>query len=231
VVGDECQLKEITSATAKPKHYGDRLPPNPRAASGSAGTRPRPRQVVLGYSYTGADARWAPADYDYGELTHVSQLSHLPGRRHDDRRRHLRSEAHRACQEERRQVDGVAYAKDKGMAGVLVWALGHDLYAGRPVLLDAIARKMGVAPADPPIEYLKKYDDRRIGDAKKLSQEIVKAQGETTRLGASGAARVGRRHVDRFHAGRPFQRRGLRPQHRRRRARQIARRCAGLGPF
>jgi chitinase len=74
------------------------------------------------------------------------------------------------------------YAKDKGLAGVFTWSLGTDLYAGRPVLLDTMAQSFGVPPADPPVEFLKKYYDTRISDAKKLSQEIVKAQGELVRL-------------------------------------------------
>jgi hypothetical protein len=84
--------------------------------------------------------------------------------------------------DEQSAAEKCAYAKSKGMSGVIMWALGQDLYAGRPVLLDAIARTMGVPAADPPIDYLKKYDDRRISDARKLTQEIVKAEGELARL-------------------------------------------------
>jgi chitinase len=79
-------------------------------------------------------------------------------------------------------ADKCRYAKEKGMGGVLAWALGQDLHAGRPVLLDAVAQAMGVPPADPPIDYLKRYYEARVGDAKKLSQEIAKAQGELVRL-------------------------------------------------
>src|SRR5260221_83376 len=43
------------------------------AASGPAKVRPRPNKVILGYSYTGNDAKWAPADYDYSELTHITR--------------------------------------------------------------------------------------------------------------------------------------------------------------
>ncbi len=74
------------------------------------------------------------------------------------------------------------YAKEKGLAGVFTWSLGTDLYQGRPVLLDAMAQAMGVPPAEPPVDFLKKYYETRISDAKKLSQEIVKAQGELVRL-------------------------------------------------
>ncbi|HEX9298084.1 MAG TPA: CIA30 family protein [Polyangiaceae bacterium] len=74
------------------------------------------------------------------------------------------------------------YAREKGLAGVFTWSLGTDLYRGRPVLLDAMAHAMGVPPGDPPVDFLKKYYETRISDAKKLSQEIVKAQGELVRL-------------------------------------------------
>jgi len=74
------------------------------------------------------------------------------------------------------------YAKEKGLAGVFTWSLGTDLYGGRPVLLDAMAQAMGVPPVEPPVDNLKKYYETRISEAKKLSQEIVKAQGELVRL-------------------------------------------------
>src|SRR5438445_5687665 len=41
--------------------------------AGSTQPRPRPNKVILGYSYTGNDAKWAPADYDYSELTHITR--------------------------------------------------------------------------------------------------------------------------------------------------------------
>jgi GH18 family chitinase len=84
--------------------------------------------------------------------------------------------------DEKSVAEKCRYARDKGFAGVLAWALGQDLYAGRPVLLDAIAEAMGVPRTEPPIDYMKKYYDARIGDAKKVTQEIVKAQGELMRL-------------------------------------------------
>jgi chitinase len=74
------------------------------------------------------------------------------------------------------------YAKDKGLAGVFTWSLGTDLYGGRPLLLDTMAQAFGVPPAEPQVDFLKKYYETRISDAKKLSQEIVKAQGELVRL-------------------------------------------------
>src|SRR5207237_6789017 len=43
------------------------------AASGPAKVRPRPNKVILGYSFTGNDAKWAPADYDYSEVTHITR--------------------------------------------------------------------------------------------------------------------------------------------------------------
>ncbi|MEW6511795.1 MAG: glycosyl hydrolase family 18 protein [Bacteroidota bacterium] len=36
-----------------------------------------------------------------------------------------------------------AYAKAKGLSGVMIWALGQDLVAGQQVLLDAVGRTMG----------------------------------------------------------------------------------------
>jgi len=74
------------------------------------------------------------------------------------------------------------YVKDKGLAGVLTWSLGTDLYAGRPVLLDTMAEAFGVPRSEPRVDFLKKYYETRISDAKKLSQDIVKAQGELVRL-------------------------------------------------
>src|SRR5262249_24900499 len=68
------------------------------------------------------------------------------------------------------------YAKQKGLAGVFTWSLGTDLYAGRPVLLDAMAKSMGVPPVQASIDDLKKYYETRITVAKKLSQDIVKGQ-------------------------------------------------------
>ncbi len=74
------------------------------------------------------------------------------------------------------------YAKAKGLPGVFTWSLGTDLYKGRPMLLDAMAQSMGVPRGEPEVDYLKKYYETRIGEAKKLSQDIVKAQGELVRL-------------------------------------------------
>jgi chitinase len=84
--------------------------------------------------------------------------------------------------DERAITEKCNYAKEKGLAGVFTWALGTDLYAGRPVLLDTMAKAMGVPPVEPPVDNLKKYYETRISEAKKLSQEIVKAQGELVRL-------------------------------------------------
>src|SRR5262245_27942591 len=49
---------------------------SPKAASGqtaSHGPRARPNRVVLGYSYTGNDAKWPPESYDYGSVTHITR--------------------------------------------------------------------------------------------------------------------------------------------------------------
>jgi chitinase len=84
--------------------------------------------------------------------------------------------------DEKAIAEKCTYAKEKGLGGVFTWSLGTDLYAGRPVLLDTMAEAFGVPKADPGVDFLKKYYETRISDAKKLSQEIVKAQSELVRL-------------------------------------------------
>jgi len=52
---------------------GDNASSASATESGAAKPRARPNKVILGYSYTGNDAKWAPADYDYSELTHITR--------------------------------------------------------------------------------------------------------------------------------------------------------------
>jgi len=79
-------------------------------------------------------------------------------------------------------TDKIAYAKEKGMSGVMIWNLGGDVAGGKPVLLDTVAQNVGVAPEDPPLSYLQKYYDTKISEAKALSQKVVQAQAEYLRL-------------------------------------------------
>jgi chitinase len=79
-------------------------------------------------------------------------------------------------------ADKIAYAKEKGMSGVMIWNLGGDVAGGKPVLLDAVAETVGVTPDAPPVAFLQKYYDVKISEAKTLSQKIVQAQAEYLRL-------------------------------------------------
>ena len=63
------------AACEPPKDALNAKAPGATAAvsSGPAKARPKPNKVILGYSYAGNDAKWAPADYDYSEITHITR--------------------------------------------------------------------------------------------------------------------------------------------------------------
>src|SRR5258708_37938908 len=63
------------AACEPPKDALNAKAPGATAAvsSGPAKARPKPNKVILGYSFTGNDAKWAPADYDFSEVTHITR--------------------------------------------------------------------------------------------------------------------------------------------------------------
>jgi hypothetical protein len=69
---------------------------------------------ILGYSFTGADPKWVPADYDYAEVTHITRCFLM-------------------FQEDGRMTDGGIFLGARGSA-VRTW-YGQALFASGQYLL------------------------------------------------------------------------------------------------
>jgi chitinase len=138
--------------------------------------RPEERSKGTGINYSAIAPILASKDYkaSWDKAAHVPYLERLSG-------------GHTISYDDTRSLtDKIAYAKQKGMSGVMIWNLGGDISGGKPVLLDTVAQNVGAVSEDPPVEYLKKYYETKISEAKTLSQKVVQAQAEYTRLDKSG---------------------------------------------
>jgi chitinase len=138
--------------------------------------RPDERAKGVGVQYSAISTMLASKDYktSWDRGAHVPYLERISGGQtisYDDAKS---------------ITEKIGYAKQHGMSGIMIWNLGGDVASGKPVLLDTVAQSVGVTPEDPPLKYLQKYYDAKVSEAKGISQKIVQAQAEYTRLDKNG---------------------------------------------
>jgi chitinase len=91
--------------------------------------------------------------------------------------------------DERSTAAKCAVAKQKGLAGVMIWHVGGDVTRGRTPLQDTVAKAFARPTTPPELGYLQHFYGVRARQTKKLADDFARQLAELAKLDATRSAK------------------------------------------